>query len=141
MSEDPVAGSCLCGAVTFAVRPPFSAFRYCHCSRCRKASGSAHAANLFVPRSQFEWLTGEASVKRFDLPNAQRFSVWFCAGCGSRVPHNVKTREDMLVPAGLLDGDPEMRPQNSIFWGSKAPWYVEPHQMELFSEYPGSRNG
>lgn len=134
MSEQSIAGSCLCGSVTFAVRPPFSAFRYCHCSRCRKASGSAHAANLFVPRSQFEWRSGETTVKRFDLPGAQRFSVWFCSDCGSRVPHNVKTREDVLVPAGLLDGDPEMRPQNSIFWGSKAPWYVEPQQMEFFSE-------
>jgi hypothetical protein len=134
--DEVITGSCLCGSVRFAVRPPFSAFRYCHCSRCRKASGSAHAANLFVPRTQFEWLAGEASVRRFDLPDAQRFSVWFCGECGCRVPHNIRTRDDVLIPAGLLDADPHMHPQNSIFWDSKAPWYVEPHQMQLFSEYP-----
>ena len=136
MDDHMINGSCLCGSVTFAVRPPFSAFRYCHCSRCRKASGSAHAANLFVSRTQFEWLKGEDSVKRFDLPGAQRFSVWFCPGCGSRVPHNIKTRDDVLIPAGLLDADPQMLPQNSIFWASKAAWYLEPRQMPLFSEYP-----
>jgi len=134
--DEVIAGSCLCGSVRFAVRPPFSAFRYCHCSRCRKASGSAHAANLFVPRTQFEWLEGEASVRRFDLPDAQRFSVWFCGECGCRVPHNIRTRDDVLIPAGLLDADPHMHPENNIFWGSKAPWYLEPHQMQLFSEYP-----
>ena len=134
--DEVIAGSCLCGAVRFAVRPPFSAFRYCHCRRCRKASGSAHAANLFVPRTQFEWVTGEASVRRFDLPDAQRFSVWFCGECGCRVPHNIRTRDDVLIPAGLLDGDPHMHPENNIFWGSKASWYLEPHQLPLFSEYP-----
>ena len=136
MSDSVISGSCLCGSVTFAVRPPFSAFRYCHCSRCRKASGSAHAANLFVPRTQFEWLKGEDTVRRFDLPSAQRFSVWFCGGCGCRVPHNVKTRDDVLVPAGLLDADPGVRPENGIFWASKAPWYVEPREMPLFDQYP-----
>jgi hypothetical protein len=136
MNESAIKGSCLCGAVAFSVTPPFSAFRYCHCSRCRKATGSAHAANLFVPASQFEWLAGEAALKRYDVPNAQRFSVWFCSGCGSRVPHNVKTRTDMLVPAGLLEAELGMLPENSIFWASKAPWYVEPQQMPRYNEYP-----
>src|ERR1700712_1740705 len=98
MNDKPISGSCLCGSVTFAVSAPFSAFRYCHCSRCRKASGSAHAANLLVPQAQFEWREGEDKVKRYDLPNSERFAVWFCGECGTRVPHKIKTREDMLVP-------------------------------------------
>ena len=131
-----INGSCLCGSVTFAVRPPFTAFRYCHCTRCRKASGSAHAANLLVPEAQFEWRKGEVSVKRFDLADAERFSVWFCSECGSRVPHKVRTRDDFLVPAGLLDANPGVHPQNSIFWDSKADWYIEPQQMPRFRQYP-----
>jgi len=27
-----------------------------------------------------------------------------------------------------------MRPQHSIFWGSRAPWYVEPQAMPRFEE-------
>ena len=89
---------------------------------------SGFAANAFVPKAQFTWRAGEAHVKRFDLPTAQRFSVWFCDTCGTRVPHQVRGREDMLIPAGLLDQPPAdmSRPQNSIFWGSRAPWYVVP---------------
>ena len=45
MSSDTITGTCLCGQIKFEVTPPFAGFRYCHCSRCRKASGSAHAAN------------------------------------------------------------------------------------------------
>ena len=135
MDQQSITGSCLCGSVRFEIKPPLSGFRYCHCSRCRKATGSAHAANVFLPEKQFKWLSGEALVKRFDLSGAQRFSVWFCAQCGTRVPHKIRTTENVLIPAGLLDSDPGMRPEYSIFWGSKAPWHVETHELKKFEEY------
>ncbi len=136
MPSETISGSCLCGAVKFEIAPPFEVFRYCYCSRCRKASGSAHAANGLVPEAQFRWLAGEDSLKRFDLPGAKRFAVWFCPQCGTRMPHKIKTTENMLIPAGVLDDDPGMRPQNSIFWKSKAAWYVPPQEMPKFDEYP-----
>jgi len=137
MSSAPIAGSCLCGSVKFEISSPFTAFRYCHCSRCQKASGSAHAANVFVPRTQFAWRAGEAQVKHYDHASSQRFAVNFCTQCGSRVPHQVKGREDMLIPAGLIDNAPAdmQRPENSIFWGSRAKWYVPPGEMPCMNEY------
>jgi hypothetical protein len=135
MSANVVTGSCLCKAVTFEIELPFAGFRYCHCSRCRKASGSAHAANAFLPEKQFKWLGGEAFIKRFDLPGAKRFAVSFCSQCGTRVPHKLKTTENVLVPVGVLDGDPGMRPENSIFWDSRAGWYVSPQELPRFAEY------
>jgi hypothetical protein len=135
MSQE-LNGSCLCGTVRFEVKPPISGFRYCHCSRCRKATGSAHAANIFVPQSQFTWLAGESSVNRFDLPGARRFSVWFCSRCGTRVPHKIRERDDYLVPAGVLDCNPGKQPEMNIFWGSKASWYAEPGEMPKHAEYP-----
>ena len=44
------SGTCLCGAVRFEISGSFERFYLCHCSRCRKGSGSAHAANLFFER-------------------------------------------------------------------------------------------
>lgn len=41
------SGSCLCGEVTFEIEGDFEDFYLCHCERCRKDTGSAHAANLF----------------------------------------------------------------------------------------------
>lgn len=135
MKEEVINGSCLCGTVRFKVTPPFAGFRYCYCSRCRKATGSAHAANLFAPAAQFAWLAGEEHVSHFDLPGAKRFSVSFCNQCGSRVPHQIRGREDVLVPAGSLDSDPAIRPGESIFWGSKVAWYVAPETIPKRNEY------
>ncbi len=135
MSSAPVTGSCLCGSVKFEATAPFAAFRYCHCSRCRKASGSAHAANLFVPETQFKWTAGESLLKRFPHPQSERFAVSFCTNCGTRMPHKVNTTDNMLIPAGVLDADPETRPTNSIFWKSKSAWYISPHELPKFGDY------
>ena len=135
MTTEAITGSCLCGAIKYEAKPPFPNFRYCHCSRCQKASGSAHAANLFVPESQFKWTAGESKIKRFPLPGAQRFAVWFCPDCGTRMPHKVNTTDNMLVPAGTLDADPGRKPENSIFWKSKASWYVPPTEMPCLDAY------
>jgi hypothetical protein len=41
-------GSCLCGKIHYEVTGEFEQFFFCHCKSCRKDTGSAHAANLFV---------------------------------------------------------------------------------------------
>ena len=136
MSEtQSVTGSCLCGAVRFEITPPSTAFRYCHCSRCQKVTGAAHAANLFLPQGQFKWLAGEQLARRFDLPGAKRFAVSFCTQCGTRVPHQITGTENMLIPAGVLDAKPDIAPDCNIFWASKAPWLIETAQMTKFDEY------
>ena len=49
-------GACLCGAVTFAIAPPYRWFAHCHCSMCRKHHGSLFGTGLGVARERFEWL-------------------------------------------------------------------------------------
>ena len=51
-------GSCLCGEVTFEIEGDFDNFYLCHCERCRKDTGSAHAANLFSSTAKLKWLSG-----------------------------------------------------------------------------------
>lgn len=133
--QSAVTGSCLCGAVKFEIAPPSTAFRYCHCTRCRKTTGAAHAANLFLPAGQFRWLAGESLLKQFDLPGAKRFAVKFCSQCGTRMPHQVTGTGNMLIPAGVLDAVPDLRPDGSIFWGSKAGWFVETTELPKHEEY------
>src|SRR5690242_11235020 len=80
-------GSCICGEVAFEVDGPFDHFLNCHCSRCRKATGAAHSCEVIVKAEVLRWLRGEASVVRFDLPQARSFATAFCKRCGSPMPH------------------------------------------------------
>lgn len=130
-------GHCLCGQVQFEIRKPFKRFMLCHCSRCQRASGSAHVSNLFCSPDQLKWVAGEALVRRFDLPGADRFGKSFCENCGSPVPHVGKDGSYVLVPAGLLDDDPGIRPQAHIFCGNRAVWDDESlEQAPRFEQYP-----
>ena len=135
MSDGSLKASCLCGSVKFEITPPLVAFRYCACTRCRKATGAAHAANIVLPQSQLKWAAGESLVKRFDLPGAKRFAVCFCTQCGTRMPHKIAGTENYLVPAGVLDDSPDARPDRLIFWESKAPWFVETTEIAKHPEY------
>ena len=45
-------GACLCGAVTFAIAPPYRWFAHCHCSMCRKHHGSLFGTGLGVARER-----------------------------------------------------------------------------------------
>ncbi len=83
MSDGVLSGSCLCGAVAYKVRGPFLRFAHCHCGRCRKATGTGHASNIYVNPANFEWVAGHEFTKRFDLPSAQSFATTFCTACGS----------------------------------------------------------
>ena len=67
MVESTLKGSCLCGGVAYEMSPPFIFFHHCHCSRCRKSSGSAYGANILVKAAQFRWTRGEELVGRWDL--------------------------------------------------------------------------
>ena len=60
-------GVCLCGAVRYRLTGEVRGFQYCHCSRCRKFTGSAHAANLFVRPDDLAWVEGEDRVTTFLL--------------------------------------------------------------------------
>lgn len=122
MSESSIHGSCLCGAVTFEVSPPFQKMIHCHCSRCRKGTGTGHATNIVALPDQLRWLSGEDSITRYELPTAKRFGKWFCSRCGSPVPRLLRDGMIIVIPAGSLDAPPPISPSDHIFWASRAPW-------------------
>jgi len=128
-------GSCLCGAVSYQFHGPEYVFQYCHCSRCRKFTGSAHATNIIVAPDQFEWLSGADKVGRFEHPEAKHFATCFCQQCGSSLPWEAQSGGAVVIPAGTLDEDPEIRPSQNIFWKDRVAWReaVEslPHYDEL----------
>ncbi len=135
---ESVEGSCVCGAVVFRIEGPFRGFQYCHCSRCRKKTGSSHVANIFVPVDQFSWQRGEDKIRRFELPTAKYWSTAFCTECGSAMPWLTRNGKVMVVGAGALDDDPGVKPRFSVHYDSRAPWYVHVSDLEMHGTIPQS---
>ncbi|MGV6827597.1 MAG: GFA family protein [bacterium] len=137
MSNSTVSGSCLCGAVTYEVSGDALRFSHCHCSRCRKATGTGHATNLLLtPVTGIRWLSGVENLLRFKVLEAERYYTCFCGTCGSPMPREVPEIDAVLIPAGSLDTSPPIQPQHHIFWGSKADWSCEAQGLPTYTEYP-----
>jgi len=136
MSDNKVNGSCFCKKVNYEISGNMGVFQYCHCSRCRKVTGSAHAANLFVAPDDFKWLSGEENVGKYDPPETKYFATSFCKNCGSPLPWLSKSGQVVIVPAGSLDGDPGIRPTQNIHCGSRSAWYTDASSLPEHEEMP-----
>jgi len=136
MENNKISGSCLCGKVSYQFEGPIRIFQYCHCSRCRKFTGSAHASSILIDPSQFEWLRGEEHVGRFELPEAKHYATSFCKHCGSSLPWLTQSGKAVIVPAGTLDDDPQARPIHNVYYTDRAPWYVDAGSLIKYDVLP-----
>lgn len=134
--EHTVKGSCLCGQVKSTVKGPFQRFYQCYCDRCQKKTGSAFASLLFTAPEAITWHSGENLIKRFDLPQAERFSNCFCTACGSQVPYLSRDGSFLIVPAGYIEDDPQIRAEANIFTEEKPCWFEESQKAPSFDQYP-----
>ncbi|MEJ8566058.1 GFA family protein [Elongatibacter sediminis] len=135
MAEQALSGSCLCGAVRYTATGVPKRFYHCHCSRCRKVTGTGHASNLFV-EGTLDWQCGKDRVAEYRLPDAKRFANSFCVTCGSRLPRYVPEFNLVFIPAGSLDDEPELRPQARIFADSRSAWSCTAAELPEYPAYP-----
>lgn len=128
-------GSCLCGQVKFVVEGDFEQFYLCHCERCRKDTGSAHAANLFSSTARLVWLSGEDLVRTYNFRGEGHIKS-FCTHCGSALPNLQMEGKLLVVPAGSLDSDVPIRPLGHIFTARKANWDEHLESIKAFDGLP-----
>lgn len=94
-------GECLCGNVKFEIKEEIRNFYQCHCSLCRKVTGSSSSTATFINASAFRWISGESDIRSYKKPSGYRSD--FCSVCGSLVPNSLRDSGMMWVPAGLLN--------------------------------------
>ena len=114
-------GKCLCGEVHIKVNGNISDIIHCHCSLCRKNSGTAFATNGFINATEFEITSGKTSLTSFSFKPGR--SRYFCSKCGSPV---YSANEDdpmrLRIRLGIFDSEIAERPISHNFVSSKANW-------------------
>ena len=132
-------GSCLCGTVRYEIAGPFTAMSHCHCSMCRKHHGAPFATFAVAPLAGFRWLAGEHALGRY-RSSAQGERL-FCTTCGSVGPTLMPDHGLAIAPAGNLEDDPGIRPQDHMFAASKAPWHAITDGLPQHAGYPPEFGG
>ena len=133
-SSATVRGTCLCGAVSFELDGPLPKFYRCHCSLCRRQSGTAGNAATLVATERFRWLSGQTQVGSWT--KASGFRSDFCRACGSPLPNLLRGQPYMWVPAGLLDTEAALDFVVDLHLASKAGWEGTPKGRAHFATMP-----
>jgi len=127
-------GKCLCGRVQFALSGELPDLYQCHCSLCRKVTGSSANAAFRIDLSQLSWIAGEELVRKYESDTG--FKSHFCSRCGSPLPNLTANDSAWWVPVGLLEAGNGLRLGAHLFVGSRAPWDVIADAGEHFDEMP-----
>lgn len=131
-------GSCLCGAVTLEVQGSIESIIHCHCSRCRKSTGSAYATNGFIEKSALVIKTGASDLRSFEsAPGKLRH---FCQRCATPIySSNAQDPLRLRIRLGVLDDDILERPMSHNFVSSKANWEDLDADLPRYDGYEPSR--
>ncbi len=132
-----VSGSCLCGKVSYEIDGRLSPMQYCHATRCRKATGSAFAAELAAKASDFRWTAGEELITVYEaalLREPPPFRRAFCRVCGSSLPVALEGTEFIVLHAGGLDGELASRPFRHVFVEQNPSWHAIADDLPRFDQ-------
>jgi hypothetical protein len=125
-------GACLCGAVRYEVADAFEYALNCHCSRCRRATGSAFKPFGGIGRDRLRLVAGSDNLLIWgdDLTHDAH-----CRTCGSLLYSIVRDGMYAHVTYGTLLDAPTLLPTRHIMVGSKAPWYTITDDLPQAEEF------
>ena len=114
-------GECFCRAVRYEVADEFAYALNCHCSNCRRATGSAFKPFAGIVSNKLRVTDGGDDLLIYGDPAAAHDV--HCGRCGSLLYSVVRAGAFVHVAMGTLTEDPSIRPTAHIFVDSKAPWF------------------
>ncbi|MER9630550.1 GFA family protein [Mesorhizobium sp. M0296] len=125
-------GKCLCGAVQYTVADAFVYAANCHCSNCRRTTGSAFKPFAGIERDRLSLTKGEDNLTIFGDETGHDAH---CKTCGSLLYSVVRDGAFVHVAMGTLVDEPTIRPTQHIFVGSKAKWFTITDDLPQYREH------
>ncbi|MBL8652420.1 MAG: GFA family protein [Sphingopyxis sp.] len=122
-----IEGGCNCGAIRYRAQGAPVVVAQCHCSNCRKQSGSAFSVNLLFKKDVVSH-DGDLTVyEDTDTLSGNPVLRKFCGRCGSPIFSETTDGRGMLVvKAGTLDDPAPFAPTVSIWTATALPWVILP---------------
>lgn len=126
-------GSCLCGACTFETSGDISGITQCHCSLCRKVTGSTDISIFRTTREDFRWTRGEDNLATHT--HSPIYALTRCATCGSPLYYTYKG-DDLWVAAGAMIDPLEAGIDTHYFCASRGDWDFDTESSKHHDEIP-----
>jgi len=128
-----LSGACFCRTVTYQVADEFQYSMNCHCSNCRRTTGSVFKPFAGIEREKLRIVSGHDSLLIYGDENE---NDTHCGLCGSPLFSVVRQGNYVHISLGTLLHAPTIRPSAHIFVGSKASWFEITDDLPQFEEFP-----
>ena len=131
----PFLGGCLCGSHRYQIERQRLSAIHCYCAMCRKAHGTAFSTHAIVPPKQLTWLSDR--TKLVALESSKNAFREFCPNCGSHLlVHGQSGDTNLAIPAGTLDGDPELTILGHMYTDALVSWYRISDDLPQYQQWP-----
>jgi len=102
---------------------------------CRKAHGTAFSTHAIVRPNQLHWQAGHEMLESFES-SAGAYRA-FCPVCGTHLLVHGQMGDDTLaIPAGTLDGKPEVTIMGHMYTREIVPWITIHDDRPQHEEWP-----
>ncbi len=123
-AEPPSARArCHCGGVEIVARFPSRFCAHCYCWSCRVTHAAGVVTWIGFPRSQVEFVKGEALLRDYlSSPGTHRR---YCSQCGTRVTfesQHGRWAEEIHLPLALFVTPVDRAPSGNSFPGERPEW-------------------
>lgn len=138
MNKRMIQGACLCHVIQLQIEDDFKYAFFCHCSLCRKRSGSAFASIGGIDSEKVMVTHGETLIlKEGETPDGYRA---ICPKCFVPLFTVLMDQKRTHVNLGCLINEISCKPDHHIHVASKASWYEIKDSLPQYDELPVNLN-
>ena len=117
-----IRGDCFCGRCSYEAAGDLFDVLHCHCTICRKLTGSAFSTYAGVSKAKFKWLCDTSNINKYK--SSERISRFICSNCGSLLASiDYDEKNTIYLSVGLIDTDTEIYVEYHQFVSSKVSWF------------------
>ncbi len=134
--ESKIKGSCLCGQIKFEYNGEIGPSSYCHCSDCRKVTGTAFLVSTRLDVKNFVVSAGQKPTGYSVVADSGKEIIReFCPICGSPLfTFSPVHPEYVWVKSGCLDDPTIVKPSHQSWTNSKVMWADIPSSITSYSK-------
>ncbi|KAI0178666.1 Mss4-like protein [Hypoxylon sp. FL1284] len=122
-------GGCFCGKIRISYEGEPANKLLCHCTDCRKITGSTFSTNVMVPSAQFRITSGTPKTITKVADSGKDITSSFCGDCGTTLFRESETfGNNKAVKAGIMDDQAvvdDAKPAFELFAHRRVGWVPE----------------
>jgi hypothetical protein len=132
-------GGCLCGAVRYRVTGQPIVVWVCHCTFCKRRTGTAFGLSAYFDEAAVQIISGELKVYQYRSDENNRWlKMEFCPTCGTTVTGTAEGLPGArFITGGTFEEPDWIKPTSHAWTRSALHWMAFPPDVELMERQRG----